>query len=706
MLCLSPVGCSMPVSNTHSNRGETVLRLDRFSFRYPGAVDTTLRDISLQIGPGECHVVVGSTGSGKSTLLKAIRGLLSSGTRSGTIAIAGGEAALVLQNPKTQLLCPSLGADIAFGLENHCVEPSEMTGRVHESLVRVGLNRPLAYPVDGLSMGQQYRACIAGQLVMDAPLLMLDEPVAQLDARGREKVITIIHQFKSTGGAVLICEHRAELLAEIADHWWRLDRKGYLTRQRVPLMDGTPSLGKTVASPTQTAASSLAVGNGTEVLRLEGVCFAHGYGELDLSALSLSVNTGECVVISGPNGSGKTTLLRAIAGLVKPIAGRIEITGKSASLQTVRGRVALLCQEPGKQLFETTVFAEVAFAARRGGLAEEDKITGRVWMLLKKLGLEGLAEASPHTLSYGQKHLVGLAAVLAGRPRLLLLDDPFAGLDDERSATVMQVVAKIARQEGMTVLWTTHELGELLHWADKIVDLSEEQGGDGTGKQRRTVPSETDAWASPQWRRQNVPAGPMLIGTILLSMFAFGARNIGLLLGLTGVNLLLLLFFSREPGRVIYRSFLLFFWQGGVIVLLYVFRFGWEQGLFDGGRVAWQLFLAFWPGMIFMSSCTQPSIVRAIGRVLPQKAAFVSATCLRYMPMLISEMQQIREVQTLRGAHLLVSDLKKPGNWSDWLRCLVIPTLVKTLALADEIGTAAAARDFGKYPYRTNWPGE
>lgn len=226
------------------------------------------------------------------------------------------------------------------------------------------------------------------------------------------------------------------------------------------------------------------------------------------------------------------------------------------------------------------------------------------------------------------------------------------------------------------------------------------------GQAGQSVPSEIDTTTGLPERKYRLPAGVMLTLCMVLSILAFAARSYELLAGLSAVNLTLLLLYSREPMRVLGKSCILLFWQTAFILLLYVMRFGWEPGIATGGRVAWQLFLAFWPGMIFMSACSQPSIVRALGRVLPQKAAFVGATCLRFLPMLLSEMQEIREVQILRGARILVADLKSPKNWPDWFSCLMIPALIKTLALADDIATAASARDFGILPRRTAWPGD
>jgi energy-coupling factor transporter ATP-binding protein EcfA2 len=700
----------MAALNTDSDTRPPVIIIDRFSYAYPGAMNYTLRDVSLRIEPGECHLLEGPIGSGKTTLLMAIRGLLPPGHQSGTIDLTSSTASafsgapgLIQQNPKAQLLCAHLGADIAFGLENHCIDPAGMAFQVEQALKIVGLNRPLHFPVDQLSMGQQYRACIAGQLVMDPLLVMMDEPVAQLDPRGRAKALEIIRQLKRSGRAVLICEHRPESLQSVVDRSWRLESDGRLTEPaRPPLPHADNCMAECVVTSSRSADS--AEKHTLPVIRVKGLTFASRHGELDISTLDFSAGKGECIAVSGPNGSGKTTLIRAIAGLVKPLAGTVEVFGTTSSLNHLRDRLTVLFQDPGKQLFETTVFDEVAFSARRN-MGAKEHVAERVNSLLHELGLSHLAEASPHTLSYGQKHLVGLAAVLAGQPQVLLLDDPFAGLDSDRTARVMQLVAKVSAEYGTTVLWTTHDPASLAGWTDKVIEISANQLA-GTAKTAQAVPSEVDCSTLPSSRKLRMSTGVMLSLCMVLAMSAFAARSSELLIGLSSINLLLLIFFSQEPFKMLKKSGLLFFWQAALIVLLYIIRFGFAEGAVPGGRVAWQLFLAFWPGMIFMSANSQPRIVRTLSKVLPQRTAFVSATCLRFLPMLLAEMQQIREAQILRGAKILVTDLKYPRYWPDWFRCLLIPTLIKTLSLADDIATAASARDFGIHPKRTAWPGD
>ena len=701
----------MAALNTISENRQPIVVINGFSYAYPEAAACTLRDVSLQIKPGECHLLEGPTGSGKTTLLMAIRGLLPPGNQSGTIDLPpvsgstfSGAPGFIQQNPKAQLLCAGLGADIAFGLENHCVDPAKMAFQVEQALKLVDLKRPLDFPVDNLSMGQQYRTCIAGQLVMSPLLVMMDEPVAQLDPRGRAKTLEIIQQLKASGKAILLCEHRPEFLQSVVDRSWRLESDGRLTettRNAQAKADSSKPAGIKHSSSHVVKSEAL---QHKPLIMVNGLTFTSRRDGLDLTTLNFKAGKGECIVVCGPNGSGKTTLIRTLAGLVKPLSGTVEVFGTAPDLKNLRGRLTVLFQDPGKQLFETTVYDEVAFSARRSMTAEED-VADRVKSLLHELGLNHLAQASPHTLSYGQKHLVGLAALLAGKPEILLLDDPFAGLDIDHAARVIRLLTKVSAEFGTTVLWTTHDSANLIDWADRVIEIPENQQQE-SDITKQAEPSEVDNSISRSNQKFCMPTGVMLSLCMVLSMSAFAARSFELLIGLSCTNLFLLMFFSQKPFKVLKKSGLLFFWQAALIVLLYTIRFGFAEGAVPGGQVAWQLFLAFWPGMIFMSANSQPRIVRTLSKVLPQRTAFVSATCLRFLPMMLKEMQQIREVQILRGAKILAADLKYPRYWSDWFHCLLIPTLIKTLSLADDIATAATARDFGIQRQRTAWPGD
>lgn len=143
-----------------------------------------------------------------------------------------------------------------------------------------------------------------------------------------------------------------------------------------------------------------------------------------------------------------------------------------------------------------------------------------------------------------------------------------------------------------------------------------------------------------------------------------------------------------------------------MILILYIIRFGIENGVWVGLQTSWQLFLAFFPGMIFMESTSQPRIVQALSRIMPSRTAFVLSVCMKFIPLMVREIRSIYETQVLRGANMLPRDLLRPWNWPDFINCLLVPAIVRSMSMAGEIALAAKARDFGVKKQRTCWPGE
>ncbi|MRR14019.1 ABC transporter ATP-binding protein, partial [archaeon] len=217
---------------------EPIIRFRGFSYAYPEAGDYTLRDIDLDIGAGECHCISGPTGSGKTTLALAFKGLLPPGKQTGTVISpenslgSGPSGGLVLQNPETQILRSTVGAEAAFGLENLCVDPRLMPGMAAEAVSALGLDKPLSFRTDALSMGQKYRLIVASLLVMHPHVLILDEPAGQLDPDGIGMLADIILVLKGRGVSILLCENRPESFAGVIDYIWLLGEGGTLRLDR------------------------------------------------------------------------------------------------------------------------------------------------------------------------------------------------------------------------------------------------------------------------------------------------------------------------------------------------------------------------------------------------------------------------------------------------------------------------------------------
>jgi len=443
---------------------DPVVRIKNYSYAYPDTTKFAIRNINLDIEPGQCHCVSGPTGSGKTTLGLAIKGLLPPGNEEGRITgvcatdDGGTDIGIVLQNPEIQILASSIGAEIAFGLENLCVDPATMPTKVREALDAVGLDRPMEYETASLSMGQKYRLILASHLVMNPRLLILDEPAGQMDPDGLKKLLKVIQALKNTGMSFLLFEHNPEFLTEIIDAYWHFDSEGYFRAGCLkmsdydPSMSGSPGRGKPGATDRKVVSARKLTVSGAD-------------GSPIFSDLFLKVAKGQRVTVYGPNGAGKTTLLRCLAGFVQASAGDVMIFGKKPIPGNLRGRVGCLFQNPQQQLFENTVYDEVAFPLKRFG-KKGNAMASKVDETLNMCEIGDLAGFSPHKLSYGQKHLVALASVLAADPELLLLDDPFAGLDQSRCELILNLLSRLNQDKDLTVIWACHHPQMFSGWAD------------------------------------------------------------------------------------------------------------------------------------------------------------------------------------------------------------------------------------------------
>ena len=427
-----------------------VVYLDNFSYTYAGEKKIILRDINMRIMSGECHCITGPTGSGKTTLLLALKHLLPAGSRQGDIWFASSvigslSIGLVLQNPETQLLCTNVGAEVAFGLENLCIEPGKMSEMVQAALLSVDLDIPLSFDSRKLSMGQKYRLILASFLTMNLKLFLLDEPCAQLDNEGINNLVKVIEALKSQGVSFLITEHRPQIISNITDCLWGLCDKGTIRVIKTP--EPLEYIEMTFPQPVLTKEN---------ILTVNRLFAGRNSDQPILSGISFSVKKAQRVVVSGENGSGKTTLLRCLAGFEKIFSGNITFLGKTPDPKYLQKKVGFLFQNPDRQLFENTVIEEVMFPLKRlmGGGVKNMKAAAENALFL--CGIADLSNMSPHKLSYGQKHLVTLASTLASSPEVLILDDPFAGLDKDKTEKIMLLLADINNRCKTTIIMTSH----------------------------------------------------------------------------------------------------------------------------------------------------------------------------------------------------------------------------------------------------------
>ena len=520
---------------------EQIIRTDNLVYEYRREEDEVLvravDGVSLEIEQGSFVAIIGRNGSGKSTIAKNFNGLL---LPTGGAVYVGGlntqseediwrirqMAGMVFQNPDNQLVSAIVEDDVAFGPENLGVEPSEIRKRVDDSLKAVHMYEERKKAPHLLSGGQKQRVAIAGVVAMRPRCIILDEPTAMLDPKGRQEVMDIVEEFHKEGITILLITHFMEEAA-------RADRVVIMDGGKV-VMDGTPEevfareaevrdLSLSVPFPVKLAGRLRARGaaipadviteealadyllqnrgnlvcDGPAPYRPEQIRFTrmeadddaliqvrnltHIYSEgmpfetKSLDNVSLNVAEGSFVGIIGHTGSGKSTLIQQLNGILKPKSGTITVDGvvitdPKTQLREIRKKVGLVFQYPEYQLFEETVEKDIAFGPKNLGLSEEE-VAERVKEALELVGLDykEFAERSPFDLSGGQKRRVAIAGVIAMRPRVLILDEPTAGLDPLSKRSVLAMIQNLRKKEGMTILLVSHNMGDIGIMADQVL---------------------------------------------------------------------------------------------------------------------------------------------------------------------------------------------------------------------------------------------
>lgn len=435
----------------------TVLEVRGYAHLAPhgGGAAGRLPDFSVK--SGECVLLCGPSGCGKTTFLLAAAGLVEPGRVSGEMRRfpsapeqnpAPGRTGIVLQNPETQLLCATVQEEAAFGPRNMGRSAAEAKSDAMAALEAVDLAACAERSVEALSMGQKHRLALAATLALRPNLLLLDEPFTQLDPAGRERLTDIVRSVMARGGAVVVSEHVPGWLDGLAT-----SRVDFAADDAPCACGGFP-------------ATARGEWDGDPVVAVTGLEAGYSARPEILCGVDLTVRPGRKVLVSGDNGGGKSTLLACLVGALTPRAGAVRVCGLDAPRPAALcGLVGYLGQNPEQQLFEDTVLDEVGFSLRRLG-RDRAAAQEQASAVLRSVGLEHLAPDAPLALSFGQKHLVALASVLAAGPRVVLLDEPFTGLAEGVRATVLHLLDDYVRATGAAVVMVSHD-PRCPGWADE-----------------------------------------------------------------------------------------------------------------------------------------------------------------------------------------------------------------------------------------------
>ena len=494
-------------------------RLSRVRLNYGNMA--ALDGVDLAIRQGERVCILGANGSGKSTLSQVLCGLL--GPDEGSVELVGRhvcddgtldldayrlarrELGLVFQNPDDQIVTSVVADDVAFGPENLGLPREEIAARVDRELRRVALQDFAEKDPARLSGGQRQRVCIAGALALEPRLLVLDEPSASLDVRGREAILRVMGRLQAAGATLVhvthfmdeallasrvvvmshgkialdgtpnevFCEKNAQVIEELG---LELPFEMRLARAVAAVEGGEKGAAASVATGAAPGAAATSPSprpaNAASACAFEHVSFSYTPAEPALDDVSFCVAEGSQCALVGQTGSGKSTALRLLCGLEEADAGRILIGGKIArnkkERRQLRRQVGFVMQHPERQLFAPTVAEDVAFGPRNLGLKPAE-VQDRVDRALAFVGLETKCDASPFELSGGQRRLAAIAGVLVMEPRVLVLDEPLAGLDPKGRRLVHQVLNQL-RSQGITVICVTHSMEDAAR-ADQVVVL-------------------------------------------------------------------------------------------------------------------------------------------------------------------------------------------------------------------------------------------
>jgi energy-coupling factor transporter ATP-binding protein EcfA2 len=511
-----------------------LLELDAVRVRHHGATRATPDGVTLEIRQGEVVLVLGPSGCGKSTLALALDGLVPHAVAAeldGTVRVAGLDTrhhtvaelsehvAMVFQDPDAQIVTGTLLDEVSFGPENRLLLAGEVLARAERALKLVGLWDRRGDNPDILSGGGRQRLAIACALALAAPVLVLDEPTANLDPAGIDEVYAVLRELASDRDhAIVLIEHNLDAAVDIVDRVVVLDAAGRLvidgpvrdvlqgragellelgvwlpvsTLAAMRLRDAGVPIDPLPLTPSELAAAleaievlpsprpdapDAAAPTREPAITVRDCSVQRGgrRGPIVVGGVDLDVASGDFLAIVGTNGAGKTTLLQAIAGVIPVFGGTIDVLGMDPSQADARDRarqIGFVFQNPEHQFVAETVADELELGLRQQGMPEAER-GAAVDRMLRRFDLVGLQEQHPFLLSGGQKRRLSVGTALVAGAPVLALDEPTFGQDRARASELLAILGRL-NAEGTTVLVVTHDLQLVADYATRVAVMQD-----------------------------------------------------------------------------------------------------------------------------------------------------------------------------------------------------------------------------------------
>lgn len=733
---------SMNETQNCAVENNTLVVLRNICFSYDDGKTWTLNNLSLTIRSGERVAIVGKNGSGKSTLAKIIAGLTA--PDSGYVKLCGEKVfenttayadayknarkfiGALFQRPEDQIVTTVTEDDVAFGLENLNVEQHKMRKLVNNALEAVHMqNHRLSNP-SLMSGGQMQKVALAGSIAMQSKLLVLDEPTSMLDSKSRENVDTLFDDLHKSGTSIVQITHRIDecqnadrilLLENGVLHEICLEKlESYFNNSKYSFskkaQENINNYAKQNASISDSAHTNKAISISHLTVKYDEKSPAV------INDYSLDVNEGEIVAIMGENGCGKSTLAKALCGLLKAESGSINVekipvsekTSKK-NRQNLRKTIGYVMQLPEQQLFAETVREDVAYGPKNFGI-KGDALKERVDETLRLLNLENLAEKSPFSLSGGQQRLAAIAGVLAFRPRVLVLDEPTAGLDFEASLRILEILRTLNNQ-GVTIVMITHNLQEAKALGARLVTLKankSESLEDKNKSSQETIKQEETSQEKSTSLLSSFDPRITLISCFMLMLSAFSithytqlavlafatlcliiAAKIQFIKLISSLHMLIAIFtfsgllniLAVRTGKILYKLGPIIVTYDGInCAILFATRFSLVIII---GAI---LVMTISPTVLTEACTSLLSPLKTIG-VPTQEISLIMSLALRFLPTLSNEAVEVAHAQTARGGSIRDGSICKRIHA---ISSLIVPAFAGVIRHSETLSLALDTR--------------
>lgn len=732
------------------NNAQVVLR--NVCFSYDDGKTWTLNNLSLTINAGERVAIVGLNGSGKSTLAKIIAGLTA--PDSGYVTLCGEKVfenttacaesykkarkyiGALFQSPEDQIITTITEEDVAFGLENLQFPRKTMYKRISEALKTVHMEDKRYADPSTMSGGQQQRVALASAIAMNSKLLVLDEPTSMLDSFARKDVDALFDNLHKNGTTIVQITHNFEeckranrilllengILKEVSFN----GLKTYFSN--IELANNH----LTKISKNKNLTDSRFKENESDIaVEISGLTVKYDKtSPAVIDDYSLTVKSGETVAIMGENGCGKSTLVKTMCGLLKANSGNItvhgiSVRGKTSKIirQKLHQTIGYVMQLPEQQLFADTVRNDVAYGPKNFGL-KGNALKERVDETLRLLSLENLAEKSPFALSGGQQRLVAIAGILACKPRVLVLDEPTAGLDFEAALRIREILGTLHNQ-GVTIILITHNLQEAEDLGARLVTLKARNKASNkecsTAKNiENTKNKESSTKAKTTSLLQSFDPRATLLSCFILMLSAFSITNYIQLAILAFVTFTLTVAAKIPFVKLIasLHMIIAIFVFSGLLNILAV-RTGTvlaniatipitTDGINYAILFATRFSLVIIIGAVLVLTMSQTTLNESCTRLLSplrhigiptQEIALIMSLALRFLPTLSAEAHSVALAQIARGSSIRDGSFKQRVHA---ITALIVPGFAGVIRHADTLALALDARCYTPGAERTH----